>query len=253
MSSLCSQFRRAASRISLPAITVYLIFCGADKRSLVAQEPPSKEQSELVQGLLDLLGESPAKAPQDPVVPEPIGTDLDGEALGDRSSTPLESVRQNMLLAASLLSKGRADTETRQIQSRISQGLDDLISELEKSNASPDSSEHSQQQRQDQQSSSQPGQQSEQSTSSQASEHKEVGEGDSQNGQPAQDVPSPKGTAGEVVLELVDPKLLQQEVWGQLPEQVRKQMQSRMVERFLPSYRAQIEAYFQALLENRKP
>ena len=43
-------------------------------------------------------------------------------------------------------------------------------------------------------------------------------------------------------------ELLQQEGWGQLPERVRKQLQSRMVEEFLPSYRQQIEAYFQQLL-----
>jgi hypothetical protein len=51
---------------------------------------------------------------------------------------------------------------------------------------------------------------------------------------------------------MADPKRLQQDVWGQLPEQVRKQMQSRMVERFLPSYRPQIEAYFRALMQSKQ-
>ena len=38
-----------------------------------------------------------------------------------------------------------------------------------------------------------------------------------------------------MTVELADPKALQQDVWGQLPSRVRQQMQSRMVEQFLPA------------------
>jgi hypothetical protein len=36
-------------------------------------------------------------------------------------------------------------------------------------------------------------------------------------------------------------------VWGHLPERIRQQMMSRMVERFLPQYEASIEEYFRRL------
>ena len=69
-------------------------------------------------------------------------------------------------------------------------------------------------------------------------------EGDKLSTQPGQG-----GEPTDSHVGLADPKALQENVWGQLPEQVRKRMQSRMVEHFLPAYRTQIEAYFQALLQ----
>ncbi|MGN6136527.1 MAG: hypothetical protein ACTHOU_18745 [Aureliella sp.] len=54
-----------------------------------------------------------------------------------------------------------------------------------------------------------------------------------------------KRRAGQV--DLSDPRALQQSAWGSLPDRVRDQMQSRMVERFLPTYREEIEAYYRAL------
>ncbi len=64
-----------------------------------------------------------------------------------------------------------------------------------------------------------------------------------QSGQPG---PSSSGAKG-VTVDLNDPRALQRSAWGNLPERTREQMQSRMVERFLPSYRDEIEAYFRAL------
>ncbi|MCC6509783.1 MAG: hypothetical protein IT423_11785 [Pirellulaceae bacterium] len=53
--------------------------------------------------------------------------------------------------------------------------------------------------------------------------------------------------ARQIVVDLNDPAALQRSAWGSLPERVREQMQSRMVERFLPGYREEIEAYYRAL------
>lgn len=48
---------------------------------------------------------------------------------------------------------------------------------------------------------------------------------------------------------LADPVALQRGLWGKLPEQSRRAMETQMVERFLPSHRRQIEAYYRILLE----
>lgn len=52
-----------------------------------------------------------------------------------------------------------------------------------------------------------------------------------------------------VNVDLNDPRALQRSAWGNLPERMREQMQSRMVERFLPPYRDEIEAYYRALVK----
>ena len=52
-----------------------------------------------------------------------------------------------------------------------------------------------------------------------------------------------------VTVDLNDPRALQRSAWGSLPDRMREQMQSRMVERFLPSYRDEIEAYYRALVK----
>lgn len=52
-----------------------------------------------------------------------------------------------------------------------------------------------------------------------------------------------------MIVDLNDPRALQRSAWGNLPERTREQMQSRMVERFLPAYREEIEAYYRALVK----
>ena len=48
---------------------------------------------------------------------------------------------------------------------------------------------------------------------------------------------------------LADPVALQRGLWGKLPEQSRRAMETQMVERFLPSHSKQIEAYYRILLQ----
>jgi hypothetical protein len=237
-----------------------MVVLGTGPARLAAQEMESKEQSALVDGLLDLLNE-PAPSPKLPGQPapqaEPAGKRSLGVAPTQAADNPLQTVRQGMLVAATHLSKGWVTPETRQLQGNIVTQLDELIQQLEQSQPSPPSAQPSQPQptassaSQPAQTESQPpsassaASQSSAPDRSQTDSQREPGQADQNPDGPAQ-----KGRAATATVDLADPKLLQQNVWGQLPEQVRKQMQSRMVERFLPSYRQQIEAYFQALLED---
>lgn len=211
----------------------------------------------LTDGLLDLLkspsagdgaGQGARKSaalPGSPLPLQPSDVGLEGEDLGEQSDNPLAAVRQSMLIAAGFLQSGERGSDTRILQRDIVSRLDDLIAELEKP------SSNLKQQPKDGQSQAS---QSQQQTRVQQPQ-KQTAEGDEQSqsaGSEPSDGQSGNGEmAGGQNVQLADPEALQKSVWGQLPERVRKQMQSRMVEKFLPSYRQQIEAYFQALLNEQ--
>ncbi len=247
--------------------------------SVIAQEkPPQSTQppaaspapqpatsAELMDGLLELLNEpaKPTETPgakdpsantpsvKPPLTPSDVG--LDGEDLGEAPENPLQAVRQSMLIAAGYLSRDGANAETMKLQSDIVKRLDDLIAEMEKSQgqqgkSNQDSQEQSSASSKTQQQQNQQGTQSMKTRSGERQESNEQRDGKERAGEP-ENPPTQRGAAGAIAVELSDPRALQQDVWGQLPSRVRQQMQSRMVEQFLPAYREQIEAYFQALLK----
>ena len=262
MNNFFTDFLPAQSKVTRAAACLWLValMLVADARGQSEVPPKSGNgtSSELTQGLLDLLAEPKAAesglTPSDVARPKisPADVGLDGEDLGEASnSNPLNSVRQSMMIAAGYLQKGVTNTQTQQLQANIVERLDDIIQQLEQSpppNRSP---------REQQQTSTSQSQQAEQrqqqarttkppktTGSDQADQSDEPGQ---PNGVP-DDRPTARSSRS-LAVDLADPKLLQQSVWGQLPERVRQQMQSRMVEQFLPAYREQIEAYFQALLK----
>ncbi len=227
----------------------------------LAQQPQAKEQSPLVDGLLDLLNEpAPVSTPGSQNAPNqaPAPTQADNEEDQILNSSlaghPLVLVRKNMRAAALQLNKGIVDKETHQLQADIVQRLDRLIEEMQQADPSQPSQPQSQSPRS---SESQPSELSnsprpQPADNEAANAPNQAGDGEPIGSQSSQDRPSQAGPAAGVIVDLADPERLQQDVWGQLPEQVRQQMQSRMVERFLPSYRPQIEAYFRALLESER-
>ncbi len=234
--------------------------------SVIAQEKPQQStqppatSAELMDGLLELLNEPaktivtpPTNTPsvKPPLTPSDVG--LDGEDLGEAPENPLQAVRQSMLIAAGYLSRDGANAQTMKLQSDIVKRLDDLIAEMEKSQgqqskSKQDSQEQSSANSKTQQQQNQQRTQSMKTRSGEREESNEEREGKERAGEP-ENPPTQRGAAGAIAVELSDPKALQQDVWGQLPSRVRQQMQSRMVEQFLPAYREQIEAYFQALLK----
>ena len=224
------------------------------------QDNRVKQSSEpdLTEGLLDLLNEPTPQPTPAPVVGggkgefKPSDVGLEGEDLGENGTHPLTSVRQSMLIAAGLIQRGATGSETQQLQADIVQRLDELIEQLEQTPRNQNEQPQPQNEQQRNQTTEQQleqqseQQQARQSTASmgEESESKEVSESD---GEPQQPGLSGREASGQ--LRLADPKALQQDVWGHLPERMRAQMQSRMVEQFLPSHREQIEAYFRALLD----
>ncbi len=201
----------------------------------------------MTKGLLDLLG-TPATSEKPGGVqpPSPPESANDRPPAVDEAPNPLLVVRQRMLTAAQLLSQGAVDVQTQTVQQDIVQRLDELIAQFEP----PAGSASPTPQAPDQES----GQQSQApSTARQApgrSQQQSSGPTDAPAAaQPTGSSASPTAQGEPARVDLADPKALQQSVWGHLPEKLRTQMQSRMVEEFLPSYREQIEDYFKALLE----
>lgn len=232
---------------------------------------PTKEQDEqtkLTEGLLELLGqpENEKSAPSKSTGPSkdsapnkdsvqnkdapprttPRGSDAESRSMGTNDANPLAVVRDNMHSAASMMQQGRSDQQTVKLQDDIVKRLDDLILQLEQQDQSMQRSSQKKQQ-QSQQSSSlekQPPQAKPQTKQSQ-----EKSDSSTEQGNEAADGPGSRGKQTNASVRTSDPAALQQNVWGHLPTRVRSQMQSRMVEEFLPSYRERIEAYYRALLE----
>ncbi len=184
------------------------------------------------------------------------GSDASLPAQASLGRHPLTAVHSNMRSAAERLGRGLVGADTLQLQGSIVHQLDELIDQLDQQDPSQGSPQQNQQSSVAQrQPSSQSG--GEQSPSASSGQTPSAGSqpGDeqrSESGPGGQGRGAQAGTASEVAVDLADPERLQQNVWGQLPEQMRKQMQSRMVESFLPSYRPQIEAYFRKLLESEE-
>lgn len=235
--------------------------------SLAQEDPPAKTApSELTEGLLDLLNDPGDKQTQPNARFQ--GDDLrsDGSRAQGKTSTEanqdlsgsrsmgaasasdksLELIRDSMLKAAKYLEQGISNSEMQTLQGDIVSRLDEIIHQIEQAESD---SQQSEQQSSQTQASQEQNQQQTTLTQEQQTQQQQPNESNQRDiTQSAGSKPGGKKDE-EAKIQLADPKALQQSVWGQLPEQVRKQMQSKMVEQFLPSYRKEIEAYFQALLK----
>jgi hypothetical protein len=208
---------------------------------------PSTEQSSLVEGLLDLLdGTEPKSNENSKPSTQPLPKQPEIRS-NSGSSNPLLGVRDRMKVAADLLQQGRSDQQTVEVQSSIVSQLDALIEQLQQQQKSSQRSSNQQMQQMRQQ--MQPSQ-SQQSSSSKENESSATKPGEANDaGSETGTTPGDRGEPVDATLRRNDPTALQQSVWGHLPDRVRSQMQSRMVEEFLPSYRQHLEAYYRALLE----
>lgn len=228
--------------------------------------------SELTGDLLELLKQPEEKAdtarglgtskPNQVIPPDlkPEDLGLRADDLEEQSENPLKAIHQSMLIAAGYLGTGVTDEQTQTLQDDILARLDDLIDQMNQSDSPENNSSSSSQSRSQADASAEP-QPQEQPSQPKDGESSPSGgesggepqpdqEGDEKDAaQPSQDRPGQTGSGRNTRVQAATPSELQQGAWGQLPERVRKQMQSKMVEQFLPSYREQIEAYFQALLK----
>lgn len=250
-------WNRRLANVAIGVLVAAAHAVGSSQASAQKPNDPPSGQSELVEGLLDLLKEpnadaatKPSNAPP-PMKPnlKPSDIGLDGEDLGEQSDDPLAAVRQSMRIAAAYMERGVTDQQTQSLQNDIVLRLEELIDQLQAPNAQPPSNPQNNQEQEQQPSPSNQQQGSEQQTTSMQSRSQSGAEEMPNTTKDSQ--PGTRGPQASAEVQLTDPRALQESVWGQLPEQMRKQMQSRMVERFLPSYRRQIEAYFQTLMKEQ--
>lgn len=226
--------------------------------------------------LNDLLPADNSKNNSDPTTPSSTSPNSrsSSKTLADAES-PLDFIQLGMRAASTYLREGETGKTTQEVQSNVLLRLDELIQQSEQQAAQKQRKSSSRQQKRKSQSQSrqqkqedsesssannQPSQ-NEQQDSSQSDEMKEKddsqrpGQEPSDPSQSDQQNPSDPGNlSGEnrdgnnsVTAKPSDPKSLQQGVWGHLPEKIRQQMMSRMVEKFLPQYEASIEEYFRRL------
>lgn len=181
-----------------------------------------------------------------------------GEDLGASGTNPLAEVQLGMQTAAGWLRERTPAEKTEELQRDIVARLDQLIDDLNQQSPIPSqhprnesqnpSTSQSPQQNPSQEQAAQQGQKTDNTGQQQAerdatAREQANAESSGTQGQPVASALSGKGG----VVDLNDPTALQRSVWGNLPDRVREQMQSRMVERFLPGYREEIEAYYRAL------
>lgn len=187
---------------------------------------------------------------------------------------PLLAARDGMFEVTQLMRQGRNDGNLVRLQADVINNLETLIRQLEQqqnaqqnqksqSQQSADSSGQTQserlkseakqsgqlpqQLRQASENDTQSRRDSSDTGSSAQPESQSSGQQESQQqvtNQPGQD-----GQPASTEVRTKSAVDLQQDVWGHLPSRVRSQMQSRMVEEFLPTYRERIEAYYRQLLE----
>lgn len=221
----------------------------SSNQSPAAPQSTSPE-AQLVEGLLDLLEVEKTNP----------NTDQD----------PLVVIQQLMQEASQVLQNGNTLRQARDLQLNVVSHLDSLIGQLQQNQANAGSGQErfkeSQQDEVDRQKSMPQSNESvetarnrqsgpiPQSQSGRAKEDdsqptpaSEIGSNEA--GEGTGKSPGNAGFGSTPSVRLTKPTDLQQSVWGHLPEQMRSQMQSRMVEEFLPSYRRQLEAYYRTLLE----
>lgn len=272
--------------VTRTAIVGSLLCCSLLSNMSFGQQVETK--SGLTDGLLELLEPQPesttdsnktdlAKPPRTNLVKpgQQVAsglTEVNPPGEGSRPGDALRQIHSEMLQSAEYLSRGESVEEALSVQSSVLSNLDALIDQFSSQSQSTRSSSKSQNQGQDsrsQNSQENPRDQNSQNQSREEQSASDAAEAGSQS--PATDgnakdnadenrqnqdpqtasTPGQSGASADPRTQLSDPRAMQEGVWGQLPDQVRQQMQSRMVERFLPAYQEQIEAYFRALLKGR--
>lgn len=250
----------------LALLTAAVVLLGSPWKATAWQEPPAeaspakkKPTSELDKQLLEGLGEDllddlpdlgPAKKPAaaDPAGDQPgppQGQDppeIDGEDIGQagESTDPLTRIGQQMRKVERRIAQHDASDATTQLQQEIITGLDKLIEAAKQQQNSPQNSSGKKQ----------PGSQRSKVKQSDQPAGNKPGDGAGNTSpKPAQDSSDRLGPDANSKVDMQQMRDLIKDVWGNLPERMREQMNQDAVEEFLPKYRLQIEEYFKRLAE----
>jgi hypothetical protein len=270
---IASMLQRCLVTLAILWINCALTFCSFGQES----QPPSSDRDELADELLKDLIPNDAANSADSATPN--DADPAGQRSFGSSENPLEVIHMGMLTASKYLREGETGTNTQEVQNNVLLRLDELIDMSQKQAKKPrSSSSRTSSQRSTKRSAPQEQKPQQRSDSSQQrsgeknrsqgeqENNEESGEGaeknnrenqENENGDQSDVDPNSTGRqasnasrSGKAALG--DAKALQQGVWGHLPERIRQQMMSRMVERFLPEYEASIEEYFRKLSDSEE-
>ena len=230
----------------------------ADPPAAESKKPASDLDRQLLEGLgedlldgLPDLGSDLARPEKKPAASQPDepgpprGKDIEGlagEDLGSagESSDPLTRIGQQMRKVERRIAQHDASTGTQQLQQEIIAGLDKLIEQAKQQQNSPQNASAKKQ----------PGSQRSKVKQSEQQAGQKPGDGSGATSQkPAQDSSDRLGPDDARQVDMRQMRDLIKDVWGNLPERMREQMNQDAVEEFLPKYRLQIEEYFKRLAE----
>lgn len=158
-----------------------------------------------------------------------------GEDLGEKSPDPFLTVSRRMRSVEERISQKDTAEATQRLQQQIVADLALLIEQAKRQCSGGQCSQPG---------ASKPG--------GKPGANKKGGTGDNAGTkQSAKDSTERLGKSAATEAELAAMKTLVKEVWGHLPPKLREQMQSGLVEQFLPKYETLIEAYYKRLAEER--
>jgi len=236
--------------ICLAAIAVGSNLSTAAETPRPATKPPADEllQNSMDDALLQDLSipakpkSEPQRAAKDDEMPARSEADFEallreqlgaGEDVGQPSEDRLGTIGRRMRLAESLIGRQVTSQQTQRLQQQVIQDLARLIEELNKQGQS-----------------SQSGAPSPAERGAKPKGKSRAGSGENTGTtQPAKDsTDRTEGTASDRE-ELARVQIMLKQVWGHLPPKIRDQMQSALIEQFLPKYERLIEEYYSRLAE----
>jgi hypothetical protein len=190
-----------------------------------ARKPGEPESSSGVKPVPPETGD-PAPTPPKPVPP----ADFEGEdvELSGPAANPLIDLGRRMKNIERLIAQQNTSAGTQRLQQQVVLDITSLIEDIRKQQKQPAGGSKRPRSRPGQ--AQQPGQQ--------------------ESPNPAEDSESRLGSATDSKVENRDLEDLLKEVWGHLPERVRRQMQSGTPEEVLPKYQKLIEEYYKRLAED---
>lgn len=186
----------------------------------------------------------PAQAKDDDALDQKLLEDLDdlkgdGEDFGAKTADnedPFLTIGREMRKAGELIGERNSADETQQLQAKIVLQLDALIEQIRR------------------QRSQQSAAQKRKIAGSTRTTPKQPGKNPSGSPakQPARDSENRLNKGNPRRVDMAAMKALMKDIWGDLPERARQEMQQRSSDKFLPKYELKIEKYFRRLAEQRR-
>ena len=183
----------------------------------------------------------PAQAKDDDALDQKLLEDLDGlkdggEDFGpDKDEDPFLTIGREMRKAGELIGERKSADETQQLQAKIVLQLDALIEQIRRQRSQQSASRKRKIAGSTRTTPKQPGKTSGQTTK-----------------QPTRESEDRLNKGNPRKVDMAAMRALMKDIWGDLPERARQEMQQRSSDKFLPKYELKIEKYFRRLAEQRR-